>query len=235
MPSKKSTKVVPASLDPGSLESLAFFSVYRHELGAVLAAEDMGRRVAYPTFWADLVDIEPQGRPGRAGGAVEPVGHQFICIFGAIARIEGVAAPAGRANHALGEGARGLAFDQLGTVTDTVAIPRRIPRETHRAAFRWRGVGLLRWLLRRPQGLGACSLWVGTRAVWRLPRRPSTTAPCQRDQRDGEHHQSSDGPGHLGIVQDRESPRPQKRQPSSKSPGRVATRASSVLRCCVDV
>ena len=104
MPSKKSTKVVPASLDPGSRESLAFFSVHGHELGAVLAAEEVGRRVANPTFRADLVRVEPKGRSGRAGGAVEAVGHQFVGIFGAKACIEGVASPASRADHSMRKG-----------------------------------------------------------------------------------------------------------------------------------
>ncbi len=200
MPSKKSTKVVPASLDPGSPESLASFLVYHHELGAVLAAEQVDRSVANPTFRADLVGVEPQGRPGRARSTVEAVGHQFVCIFRAIARIEGIASPAGRADHALRERTRGMAFHQLGPVPDTEAILRRIFRETHRAALEWGGVGLLH----RPRRASpeAFSLRVGTLAARRLFRLPLPTAPepCRHHQRDGEHHQSSDGPGHLGIV-----------------------------------
>lgn len=142
MPSKKSTKVVPASLDPGSVESLAFFLVYHHELGAVLAAEQVGRSVANPTFWADFVRVEPKGRSGRAGGAVEAVGHQFVCIFGAVAGIEGITPAASRADHALGERPRSVPFHQLRAVTNAEAIPRRVLREADGAALRRVGVGL---------------------------------------------------------------------------------------------
>jgi hypothetical protein len=102
----------------------------------------------------------------------------------------------------------GMAFHQLGPVPDTEAISRRILRETHRAALGWGGVGLLRRL--RGASSGAFSPSVRTLAARRLFRLPSTAAPepCRHHQCDGEHHQSSDGPGHLGIVQDRQRPGP---------------------------
>jgi len=102
MPSKKSTKVPPACLDPKAWESLGS-SVHDHQLGPVLAAEYMGRSVTNPTFRADLVGVEAQWRPCRARRAIEPIGDQLIGVFWAKARIEGVAAAAGGTDHALGE------------------------------------------------------------------------------------------------------------------------------------
>jgi hypothetical protein len=121
-------------------------------------------------------------------------------------------------------------FHQLGPVADTVAIPRRILRETHRAALRRCGLGTFTRV--RGAGQGAFSARFRTPVVRRFPGRasPSPSKPSRRNQRDGEHHQSSDGPGHLGIVQDRHRRGPQKRQRRRESPGSMATRAFAVLR-----
>jgi len=229
MPSKKSTKVVLASLDPGPLESLAFFSVHGHELGAVLAAEQVGGRVANPTFRADFVRVEPQGRSGSANGAVEPAGHQFVCIFGAITRIERITATAGGANHPLARRPGRVPVHQLGPVTDTVAILSRILRETHRAARRRCGLEIFT----RVRGTAEGAFFPPLRTPFgrRLPRRasPSPPKPSRRNQRDGKHHQSSDGPGHLAIVQDRHSSGPQNVSGDAKA--RDAWRPG-LVQCC---
>lgn len=103
MPSKKSTKVLPGCLDPQPPESLGSL-VHDHQFRPVVTAEYMGRSVSNPTFGADLVRVESQGGTSGAGSAVETIGHQFIGIFWAKARIERIAPAAGGANHPLGEG-----------------------------------------------------------------------------------------------------------------------------------
>ena len=142
MPSKKSTKVLPASLDPDRVGSLGLFLVYHHQLGPVVAAKRVSGGVANPTFGADLVGIEPKGRPGRARGSVETVRHEIVRVFGAEARIERIAASAGRTDHALRERGFSAPVGQFGAIAHAKPILRRELRKAHRAALDRRGFGL---------------------------------------------------------------------------------------------
>jgi hypothetical protein len=110
-------------------------SVYDDQLGAVVTAEQVGGSVTNPTFWADLVGIQPQGWAGRACRSVEAIRDQFIRIFGAKARVRRVAAAAGGTDHPLGEGSGCPALRQLDTVANAETMPGCILRQTHRATL----------------------------------------------------------------------------------------------------
>ena len=147
-------------LGPSSRRILGSFLIDHHQLGPVVAAEGVSGGVANPTFGADLVGIEPEGRAGRAGSPEEPVRHQIICIFGAEARIEGIAAPARRADHALRKRALRASIGQFGAISDAEPILRRELPKAHRAALHWGGLGLaslgsLRRSLLRSEGRAA--------------------------------------------------------------------------------
>ena len=104
-----------------------------------MAAEKVRCRMADPAFGADLVPLEVERRSSRAGCAEEPVGHQFIGIFGTKARIGGVSAAAGRADHPLGERTGGRPVDQGRAVANTEPVlggVRRMADDAPRAGDR---------------------------------------------------------------------------------------------------
>jgi len=225
MPRKKSTKVVSASLDPRSPGSLALFSVYGHELGAVLAAEEVGGGMTNPTFGADFVGVEHQRRAGRARCTVEAIGHQFVRVLGAKARIKRVAPPAGRADHSLGKGTGAVAVHQLCAVTNAKPVPGRVLREAHRATLQGARFGLR--ARSRPGRRPSVRLRAGPPAVSRVSSPPPASSSYlgRYDERDGEDQQGGDRPAHLRIVQDRSSSGPQKGSSppltqTTKKPGR---------------
>ena len=194
MPSKKSTKVLLACLDPHLVESLGLFLVDHHQLGPVVAAERVSGGVANPTFGADLVGIESEGRPGRACSSIEPVWHQIIGIFGAEARIEGIAASARRADHTLRKRAFGAPVGQFRAIADAESILRRELRKAHRAASSpRRAPARLAWpppkvaslqrgaagrkLNRQSRFLHACA----AAPTLRAPQAPCRVSPEQRE------------------------------------------------------
>ena len=135
MSSKKSTKLVPATLEPHPRDSLGGFSVHHHQLGPIFAAEQVCRAVTDPTFRADLVRVESERGPGRARRPVKPVRNQLVGVLRAEASIEGVAATARRADHALRKRACEAAFAQGGAVPHAEAVHGRVLRQADRAAF----------------------------------------------------------------------------------------------------
>ena len=170
---------------------LGSFLVHDDQLGAVMAAEQVRGRMPDPAFGADLVPLEVERRSGRAGCAEEPIGHQFIRIFGTKACIGGVSAAAGRADHPLGERTRGRSVDQWCAVANAESVPGCVLRMADRAASqgeRRRGRG-------RPPRRPSLALAAGGRGLCGRARFGRSRPPPKPETR-GAEHGCGNQPGH---------------------------------------